>query len=109
MHSAHEVPQCYAVASGEPVKRFKVSLRNGNTVSISYSQLPTFSLVEGTTLYIVAHELEIEISGRNLVPLLEDLNAEEVIFMRESYSQVDDLMLDTFIERIVIIGKYIRT
>lgn len=101
--------QYYAIgADDEIIKRFKLQLRSGETFSIPYSLLPIYILTEGRELAIIAYELVIIITGRNLDPIEEYLSKETLLWIKESPSQKDDGQSPIYISDIAIKGKAIR-
>jgi len=96
---------CGLANKDEILKRFKVILNNGQLFSISYSTLPTFILIDNTRLYIQAYELQISIEGRGLSNLEHYLTLEQVRWMSESRSTIDDPKNELHIRKIKLSGK----
>ncbi|MDO5970299.1 hypothetical protein Q4Q35_10825 [Flavivirga aquimarina] len=100
--------QYYAVGSEDVTKRFDLILRSGNEYSIPYSLLPIYKLSGGKKLDIIAYDLVITISGRNLAPVKKYLAKESLIWMKESPSGKDDGQSETFISNIEIKGEAVN-
>lgn len=99
----------YAVHAKESSpKRLKLYLRTSERISLPYSLLPIIMLVDGSKLYIKAHELLVTIKGRNLDPLEEALSLEHVKWIKESPSGTDTGDAETFVESITVEGKAIE-
>ncbi|WP_421896415.1 hypothetical protein [Marinoscillum sp.] len=101
--------QAYAIADESIVKRFMIVMRNGQTISLSYSLLPALILNDNSELIIKTHEFEIVITGRNLMPLLESFSEESLLYIRESPSGTDDGHSSVFISNIEIAGELLGT
>lgn len=77
-------------------------LRNGQVFSVPYSLLPIISLKPEAGLWIVTRELEVIIKGRNLQKLEEEFSREQVVWVRESETMIDDEKSEVFIAEINI-------
>lgn len=106
--AAIEGNQYYAVCQPNTVNKcFRLYFRTGRKCGIPYALMPVTDLVNGELLKILAYELCITITGRNLEVLADAILFEQVHWIRESHSKKDDGHAHTFIENITITGKII--
>ncbi len=82
------------------MRRFELRLRSGRSISIPYALLPIIDLGDNKSLRIVTHDLRVEIEGRNLGVLRNELSEERVTWIRESRTGKDTGESDVFISKI---------
>ena len=87
------------------VRRLRLLLRDGRTLSIPYAYLPLFILVPNEGLTIKTTQLEVIIKGRGLARLEELLSQERVEWLRESNTEIDPGEKEFFIASIALDGK----
>lgn len=94
--------RCYALTPEKDsyVRRFELRLRSGRSISIPYALLPIIDLGDNKSLRIVTHDLRVEIEGRNLGVLRNELSEERVTWIRESRTGKDTGESDVFISKI---------
>lgn len=91
----------YGLETGNRVvRRFKLLLRSGKTVSIPYAYLPVITLTAEKQLVINTHDLTITIKGRGLHKIEEWLTEEKVLWIQESHTTTDTDEGDVFVSEI---------
>lgn len=91
--------------SGNVVRRFKLLLRTGQFVSIPYAHLPVVILDHEGQIRILTKDWTILVEGRGLKPLEEYFSNEQVRWIKESPSGIDEEEQEEFINRISIQGE----
>ena len=100
--------QFYAIGSeNEVIRRFEL-IMGDKKYSFPYALLPVCILESNETLFIRAYELLITIKGRNLSPVHEHFNNENILWIKASASGKDDGSAPTFIREILIEGETVN-
>ena len=88
------------------VKRFKLNLKTGRSISIPYSSLPILDLIPTGELKITGHNYSVHVKGRNLVKLYNWLSDECLVSLSESKTGMDsEKDEDLFVKSIQIQGS----
>ncbi len=95
----------FAVERGNKfVRRFKLLLRDGRTISVPYAHLPVFIYTPEEDLKIRTGDIEISIKGRSLHKLEAWLSEEKITWIKESASGADPEDSAVFVEHIRVDG-----
>jgi len=98
----------YGIETGNRlVKRFRLLLKGGESVSIPYAYLPLIRLSSKQELQLCTHDLTVVVRGRNLDRIEEWLNEEKVLWLRESNTALDADDGEVFISSIKIDSEWL--
>lgn len=86
-----------------------MKLKTGRQVSIPYASLPVIDYLPEGILKILSPGVDIVIKGRNLNLIAQALINDQVIWIKESLTGIDDQMEDLFVAEIRIGGSLVDT
>lgn len=85
-----------------------IALRTGNHQALPYPYLVTAKIIGNAKIELLFTESQVTITGRNLLPVYQQLIAQTVWRLEESGTGFDDPKLESWIETITIVARPTR-